>query len=73
MAPDEGPGERLVYHRHMKSHRANMIVKYFDFDLAWAGKYRNVEKAAFWSADSDEGSTAFFPHQDRLCEKPNLG
>ncbi|OLN86495.1 hypothetical protein CCHL11_08462 [Colletotrichum chlorophyti] len=29
-------------------------VKPFDIDLAWMGKFRNVEQAYFWSADSDE-------------------
>lgn len=31
------------------------IVKPFDIDLDWMGKFQNVQKAAFWSADSDEG------------------
>lgn len=31
------------------------IVKHFDISLAWMGKYKNWEKAAFWSADTDEG------------------
>jgi hypothetical protein len=30
-------------------------VKHFDIGLTWMGKFRNYEKAAFWSADSDEG------------------
>ncbi|KAF9638645.1 FAD binding domain-containing protein [Lasiodiplodia theobromae] len=29
-------------------------VKPFDVDLAWLGKFRNIEQAAFWSADTDE-------------------
>lgn len=29
-------------------------VKPFDVDLKWMSKYRNVEQAYFWSADSDE-------------------
>jgi lysine/ornithine N-monooxygenase len=29
-------------------------VKHFDVDLPWVSKYRNLEMAAFWSADSDE-------------------
>lgn len=37
----------------MGTYRA--LVKPFDVDLEWMGKYKNVEKAAFWSADSDEG------------------
>lgn len=30
------------------------VVKPFDVDLNWVGKYKNQEKAAFWSADTDE-------------------
>lgn len=29
-------------------------VKPFDVDLKWMGKFRNVEQAAFWSADSED-------------------
>ncbi|KKY15124.1 putative fad binding domain-containing protein [Diplodia seriata] len=29
-------------------------VKPFDVDLAWMGKYRNLEQAKFWTADTDE-------------------
>jgi cation diffusion facilitator CzcD-associated flavoprotein CzcO len=32
-----------------------IIVKHFDISLPWMGKYKNWEKAAFWSADTDEG------------------
>ncbi|ERT01139.1 uncharacterized protein SPSK_07301 [Sporothrix schenckii 1099-18] len=32
----------------------NVVVKYFDVDLRWMGKYRNREQARFWSADTDE-------------------
>ena len=32
-------------------------MKPFDVDLEWMGKYKNVQKAIFWSADSDEGKT----------------
>jgi hypothetical protein len=35
--------------------RGQLKVKYFDVDLEWVGKFRNVNQAAFWSADSDEG------------------
>lgn len=31
------------------------LVKHFDMDLEWVGKFRNQKQAAFWSADSDEG------------------
>jgi cation diffusion facilitator CzcD-associated flavoprotein CzcO len=33
-----------------------IIVKHFDISLPWMGKYKNWEKAAFWSADTDEGT-----------------
>ncbi|CAK7210968.1 hypothetical protein SCUCBS95973_000971 [Sporothrix curviconia] len=32
----------------------NVVVKYFDVDLSWMGKYRVREQARFWSADTDE-------------------
>lgn len=32
-----------------------LAVKPFDVDLSWMGKFKNHEKASFWSADSDEG------------------
>ncbi|USW58468.1 Putative L-lysine 6-monooxygenase/L-ornithine 5-monooxygenase, FAD/NAD(P)-binding domain superfamily [Septoria linicola] len=34
--------------------RGNFKVKPFDVDLSWMGKFRNHEKASFWSADTDE-------------------
>ncbi|KAJ6081918.1 hypothetical protein N7499_006792 [Penicillium canescens] len=34
--------------------RSGMKVKHFDISLPWMGKYKNWEKAAFWSADTDE-------------------
>lgn len=34
-------------------------VKPFDVDLSWMGKFRNHEKASFWSADTDEGKCKF--------------
>lgn len=34
--------------------RGTCRVKPFDVDLKWMAKYRNVEQAAFWSADSDD-------------------
>lgn len=30
-------------------------VKPFDVDISWMGKWRNVQQAAFWLADTDEG------------------
>ncbi|KAJ5130437.1 uncharacterized protein N7515_006476 [Penicillium bovifimosum] len=35
--------------------RSGLKVKHFDISLPWMGKYKNWEKAAFWSADTDEG------------------
>lgn len=37
-------------------------VKPFDVDLAWLGKFRNIEQAAFWSADTDEGRLLYRYH-----------
>ncbi|KAH8836804.1 hypothetical protein MCOR27_003339 [Pyricularia oryzae] len=34
--------------------RGTAKIKAFDVDLAWMGKYRNVEHAYFWGAESDE-------------------
>ncbi|KAL8861871.1 MAG: hypothetical protein Q9178_001740 [Gyalolechia marmorata] len=34
--------------------RSALKLKPFDLDLDWMGKFQNVQKAAFWSADSDE-------------------
>ncbi|KAI9044390.1 FAD binding domain protein [Aspergillus affinis] len=34
--------------------RSDFKVKHFDISLSWMGKFRNYEKAAFWSADTDE-------------------
>lgn len=33
--------------------RSHLKVKPFDLNLEWLGKFRNVEQAAFWSADDD--------------------
>ncbi|KAL7273303.1 hypothetical protein RUND412_003857 [Rhizina undulata] len=33
--------------------RGPMKVKHFDVDLEWIGKYKNLQKAIFWSADDD--------------------
>lgn len=35
--------------------RSDFKVKHFDIGLSWMGKFKNYEKAAFWSADTDEG------------------
>jgi len=34
--------------------RGRLRVKPFDLDLEWMSKYRNVQQAIFWSADSDD-------------------
>ncbi|KAL4928367.1 FAD binding domain protein [Aspergillus undulatus] len=34
--------------------RSNFKVKHFDITLSWMGKFKNYEKAVFWSADTDE-------------------
>ncbi|KAL4896981.1 hypothetical protein BDV59DRAFT_198429 [Aspergillus ambiguus] len=34
--------------------RSDFKVKHFDIGLTWMGKFKNYEKAAFWSADTDE-------------------
>ncbi|KAL1868356.1 hypothetical protein Plec18167_008281 [Paecilomyces lecythidis] len=34
--------------------RGELKVKHFDIDLPWMGKFRNFEKAAFWTADDEE-------------------
>ncbi|KAJ5093044.1 hypothetical protein N7456_008905 [Penicillium angulare] len=34
--------------------RSGLKIKHFDLSLPWLGKYKNWEKAAFFSADTDE-------------------
>ncbi|KAF4556887.1 Hypothetical protein D9617_1g087690 [Elsinoe fawcettii] len=34
--------------------RSHLKVKPFDIDLSWMGKFRNVQQASFWSADTDD-------------------
>ncbi|KAJ9213460.1 hypothetical protein DTO166G4_4903 [Paecilomyces variotii] len=34
--------------------RGELKVKHFDIDLPWMGKFRNFEKAVFWTADDEE-------------------
>ncbi|PYH41369.1 FAD binding domain protein [Aspergillus saccharolyticus JOP 1030-1] len=34
--------------------RSDFKVKHFDLTLNWMGKFKNLEKARFWSADTDE-------------------
>ncbi|EPE10879.1 fad binding domain-containing protein [Ophiostoma piceae UAMH 11346] len=57
----------------------NVVVKYFDVDLSWMGKYRNREQARFWSADSDaerldiikeaRGGGSLTPHYSKILKK----
>jgi hypothetical protein len=46
----------------------SLTVKPFDVDLSWMGKFRNHEKATFWSADTDEGK----PSLPRVHREGNL-
>jgi len=39
--------------------REDLKVTPFDVDLAWKGMFKNTEKAAFWSADTDEQRSSF--------------
>lgn len=48
-------GEEKHHTGFMKAVVNSQAVKPFDVDLSWMGKFRNHEKASFWSADSDEG------------------
>ncbi|KAA8646184.1 FAD binding domain protein [Aspergillus tanneri] len=34
--------------------RSDFKIKHFDLGLSWMGKFKNYEKAAFWSADTDD-------------------
>ena len=43
------------------------VVKHFDIGLSWMGKFKNYEKAAFWSADTDEGMYASHNLYQRTC------
>jgi lysine/ornithine N-monooxygenase len=47
--------------------RGDLKVKHFDVSLNWVGKFRNYEKAVFWSADDDEGQPAESPEQKKKC------
>lgn len=35
--------------------RGDLKVKHFDVSLNWVGKFKNYDKAVFWSADDDKG------------------
>lgn len=35
--------------------RGDMKIKHFDVSLNWVGKFKNYDKAVFWSADDDQG------------------
>lgn len=44
-------------------------VKHFDIDLPWMGKFRNYEKAVFWTADDEEGKPSLqSPHHNKCCQ-----
>lgn len=43
--------------------RGPCTLKAFDVDITWMGKWRNLEQAAFWLADTDEGKQKI----DRYC------
>ncbi|KAF2210491.1 hypothetical protein CERZMDRAFT_113388 [Cercospora zeae-maydis SCOH1-5] len=53
--------DRILRHHHRTSPqlkvfhltRSTVKIKPFDVDLSWMGKFRNHEKASFWSADTD--------------------
>ncbi|GIZ44057.1 hypothetical protein CKM354_000726600 [Cercospora kikuchii] len=53
--------DRVLRHHHRTSPnlrvfhltRSCLKIKPFDVDLSWIGKFRNHEKASFWSADTD--------------------
>jgi L-lysine 6-monooxygenase (NADPH-requiring) len=36
--------------------RGDLKIKHFDVGLNWVGKFKNYDKAVFWSADDDQGS-----------------
>ncbi|KAI5287425.1 hypothetical protein KEM52_001588, partial [Ascosphaera acerosa] len=40
--------------------RGPLKVKHFDMSLEWVGKFRNYEKAVFWSADTVEEKAQMF-------------
>lgn len=44
--------------------RSDLKVKHFDVSLNWVGKFKNYDKAVFWSADSDEGEFEASPQQN---------
>ncbi|KAL1974061.1 hypothetical protein VTN31DRAFT_5621 [Thermomyces dupontii] len=41
--------------------RSDLKIKHFDVSLNWVGKFKNYDKAVFWSADSDEGEFEAVP------------
>lgn len=40
--------------------RGDLKIKHFDVSLNWVGKFKNYDKAVFWSADDDQGKPFFF-------------
>ncbi|KAK4150361.1 hypothetical protein C8A00DRAFT_46218 [Chaetomidium leptoderma] len=59
--------------------RGPLRVKLFDVDLAWMGKFRNVEQSRFWQADTDaerleflkeaRGGGSITPHFHRILKQ----
>lgn len=39
--------------------RGDMKIKHFDVNLNWVGKFKNYDKAVFWSADDDQGEMTY--------------
>ncbi|KAI4251860.1 MAG: hypothetical protein LQ352_004607 [Teloschistes flavicans] len=53
--------------------RGDVKLKPFDIDLDWMTKYKNVHKAAFWSADSDEGKASWDRRLEIILKARNGG
>lgn len=41
--------------------RGDLKIKHFDVSLNWVGKFKNYDKAVFWSADDDQGMNRSVP------------
>jgi hypothetical protein len=46
--------------------RGDLKIKHFDVSLNWVGKFKNYDKAVFWSADDDQGEKNYFLAVDFL-------
>lgn len=60
-------GKRLAFLYEQRTVLNVGVVKPFDVDLNWMGKFKNHEKATFWSADNDEGSNTLTPVWSTHC------